>query len=505
MVLRLRLQFLVLLSVFILAVYPAWAAKKRVALVIGNAGYQTGFSLANPVNDAKDIAQQLEKLGFKVTFGTDLHKAAMDSKVRDFAETLPGADVALFFYAGHGLQVSGENYLVPVDAKLANSSALDFEMVRLDLVQRMMERETKTNILVIDACRDNPLARNLARALGTRSASIGKGLAKVEAGEGTLISFSTQPGNVALDGEGRNSPFVDALLKHIAKPGEDLSSILINVRNDVMDATARRQVPWENSALTSKFYFIFPPAPGPGPEQQIEIEFWGSVKNSRNPSVIQAYLNRYPEGIFAPVAVALIKQFEQEANAERAARESGQRRKEEDIKALELRRLEEENRAREARLAEEKRAVEFTTNSAKLKEIEDRRRTAELNHAAELRLALEEVRIAREAAKTAEEQRVAATKAAAEAKKTAVVASRENSNGNQQQRRTLRSVAIDRRIKSQLARNASRPNATRFSMTIWPAYSLTEFAQMSANTKYGKLTCTGGSRKQGIKRTCRWH
>ncbi len=145
--------------------------------------------------------------------------------------------------------------MMPIDAELSTSGALDFEMVRMDLVHRVMERETPSNIIFIDACRNNPLARNLARALGTRSIEVGRGLASVESGRGTLISFSTQPGNVALDGTGRNSPFAKALLKHMHAPGEDLSGILIRVRNDVMTDTAGKQVPWEHSALTSRIFF----------------------------------------------------------------------------------------------------------------------------------------------------------------------------------------------------------------------------------------------------------
>src|SRR4029077_8416451 len=150
--------------------------------------------------------------------GRDLDKASMDLRMRDFAQALRGAQVGLFFYIGHGLQVAGQNYLVPIDAELTTASAIDFDMVRLDLVHRAMERETNTNILIMDACRDNPLARNLARALGTRSAQIGRGFAPMESGEGTLIGFSTQPGNVALDGTGRNSPYVAALLKYMTTP-----------------------------------------------------------------------------------------------------------------------------------------------------------------------------------------------------------------------------------------------------------------------------------------------
>jgi phosphate transport system substrate-binding protein len=235
-------------------------AGKRVALVIGNSLYQYAGELPNPRNDAIDMAAGLKMHGFQVIQGLDLNKAALERKIRDFAVALDGAEVGLFFYAGHGLQVSGQNYIVPIDAQLRTPSALDFEMVRLDLVQRTMEREAPTNILFLDACRDNPLARNLAGAMGTRSANIGRGLAAAESGVGTLISFSTQPGNVALDGTGRNSPFASALVRHMSSSHDDVSAILIAVRNDVMRETQRRQVPWEHSALTGRFYFAPPEA-----------------------------------------------------------------------------------------------------------------------------------------------------------------------------------------------------------------------------------------------------
>src|SRR3954451_10110082 len=245
-----------------LCIGSAAHAAKRVALVIGNAAYRHAGELANTRNDAGDMAAALRVHGFEVLDGIDLDKAALERKIRDFAAALVGADVGVFFYAGHGLQISGTNYLVPIDAQLRSASALDFEMVRLDLVQRTMEREAPTNILFLDACRDNPLAPNLARAMGTRSADIGRGLAPAESGVGTLISFSTQPGNVALDGTARNSPFAGALIKHLRGSNDDLSAILIAVRNDVMRETQRRQVPWEHSALTGRFYFA-PNAPTP--------------------------------------------------------------------------------------------------------------------------------------------------------------------------------------------------------------------------------------------------
>lgn len=314
-------------------------AEKRVALVIGNSAYQNTAILANPTNDAKDVAEALKALGFTVIFGTDLDKASMDRKVRDFAEELSGAKLGLFFYAGHGLQYAGHNYLVPIDAKLTTAPGLDFEMVRLDLVQRSMEAESQVNLIFLDACRDNPLGRNLARAMGTRSTQIGTGLAAMESGVGTLISFSTQPGNVALDGSGRNSPYTGPFLKHIAKPGQDLSDILIAVRNDVMATTGNKQVPWEHSALRAKFYFT-PPAPVVPIEVQVETNFWEIVKNSDNIAVLQTYLDRYPKGNFADTANSLIERRKQELKSEQA-RLAGEALQVEDGKrASEVKRLE---------------------------------------------------------------------------------------------------------------------------------------------------------------------
>ena len=231
----------------------AFAAENRVALVIGNSAYQHASALVNPKNDAADMAAAAERLGFKVIKGLDLDKSGMDRTIRRFAEALKGATIGMFFYAGHGLQVSGRNYLVPIDAELKTAEALDFEMVGLDVVQRIMEAASETNVLFVDACRDNPLSRNLARAMGTRSTAIGHGLTAQEAGAGTLISFSTQPGNVAMDGTGtRNSPYAGALAKHIATQGKDLSAVLVQVRREVMATTGKRQIPWEHSALTAE-------------------------------------------------------------------------------------------------------------------------------------------------------------------------------------------------------------------------------------------------------------
>ena len=240
------------------------AADKRVALIIGNAAYTHAGALANPANDARDMAAALTELSIDVILGLDLDKRGFDTKVRDFSRALATADTGIFFYAGHGLQVAGRNYLVPVDAQLQNERDLDFEAVSLDFVLKQMEleREGKTSIVFLDACRDNPLARNLARSMGTRSASIGRGLAQVQTGVGTFIAYSTQPGNVALDGTGRNSPFTAALAKNAKAPGRNLTAVMIDVRKEVLSATNGKQVPWDHSALTGDFYFHLASAPG---------------------------------------------------------------------------------------------------------------------------------------------------------------------------------------------------------------------------------------------------
>ena len=326
-----RLQ-LVFLGLLLLAAPQASAAEeKRVALVIGNSAYRQTARLKNPGNDAADMAASLRSLGFRVIEGIDLDKSSMDAKIREFAEALAGADSGVFFYAGHGLQVGGQNYLMPVDASLTTPAALDLEMVQLDLVQRAMERAAKFNVLFVDACRDNPLAHSLAATMGSRAAEVGLGLAPSRSSLGSLISFSTQPGNVALDGIGRNSPFAAALLKRIGAPGDDLSTILINVRKDVVRATLTRQVPWEHSSLWARFYFT--PAAGappveiasaaPTPEQRRELAIWDSARGDGRAAALRTYIDRYPQGTFADLArmyVARLERWEGDGAKPRADR-----------------------------------------------------------------------------------------------------------------------------------------------------------------------------------------
>jgi uncharacterized caspase-like protein len=184
-----------------------------------------------------------------VVEGRDLGKREMEDKIREFGRKLERADLALLFYAGHGMQVAGRNYLVPVDAKLERAGDLSLDTIEVGQILAQMEAEKRVNLVFLDACRDNPLARSFSRSLGTRSTSVGSGLAAIQSAVGTLIAYATQPENVALDGDGRNSPFTAALLKHMATPSLEISALMKRVRADVIAATHEKQVPWDHSSL----------------------------------------------------------------------------------------------------------------------------------------------------------------------------------------------------------------------------------------------------------------
>jgi tetratricopeptide (TPR) repeat protein len=236
---------------------PADTGGRRVALVIGNGAYVNANPLPNPANDARDVAAALRNLGFVVIEGIDVDGAAMRRKIAEFGSKMTGASTTLLFYAGHGMQVAGENYLVPTDARLERPSSLGVEAIDVKVILADMESEKRVNLVFLDACRDNPLSRSLARSMGsTRSANIGQGLAQLNAGIGTLITFATSPDTVALDGTGRNSPFTTALLRHIRTPHLEVRSMLTRVRADVIQMTHEKQIPWDHSSLTGDFFFV---------------------------------------------------------------------------------------------------------------------------------------------------------------------------------------------------------------------------------------------------------
>jgi len=227
-------------------------AERRIALVLGNAHYQNAPALPNPVNDAQAMADRLKTLDFEVVSGFDLTKSQTQEKIAQFAKQVRGADIALFFYAGHGLQVGGNNYLLPVDAALEDETSLDFEAVQVDFILRQMSRESGIRLVFLDACRDNPLADVLAKETGSAASS---GLAEIpieNGGAGTLVAFAASPNQVAYDGSGEHSPFSAALLAHIGDANVSITETMNRVTSEVFKATAGKQRPWINVSLTTE-------------------------------------------------------------------------------------------------------------------------------------------------------------------------------------------------------------------------------------------------------------
>jgi formylglycine-generating enzyme required for sulfatase activity len=223
------------------------ATERRVALVIGNSAYKNA-PLSNPVNDATDIAYNLKKLGFKVALKTNATQRTMERAIRDFGKKLRKGGVGLFYFAGHGIQVKGSNYLVPIGAVLESEGDAKYEAVDAGLVlAKMDDAGNGLNIIILDACRNNPFARSF------RSSETG--LAKMDAPSGSILAYSTAPGSVAADGSGRNGLYTSKLLKHMVTPNLKIEEVFKGVRIDVVSASGKKQTPWESSSLMGDFYF----------------------------------------------------------------------------------------------------------------------------------------------------------------------------------------------------------------------------------------------------------
>ena len=310
---RVRLAVFSFIVVLLTAIASAPAlADKRVALVIGNSAYQNVTALDNPKNDARLMADTLRSLGFSLVGGgaqLDLDKGGIDRAVRAFGAQLQGADVALFYYAGHGVQISGANYLVPVDANPVRQSDVDFQMLDANVILRQMaDSGTKLNLVILDACRNNPFGGRGLRG-GTR------GLAQMQAPEGTLISFATQPGNVAQDGDDGDSPYTKALAQTIRKPGLDVFRTFNEVGLAVASATGGTQQPWVSlSPIKGDFYFVGPPevpvAPviaTPGPSEAERA--WAMIKDTTIVTVLDDFIRRFGDSFYATLARARLAEL----------------------------------------------------------------------------------------------------------------------------------------------------------------------------------------------------
>jgi hypothetical protein len=293
---------------------PAFAAK-RVALVMGNSAYQNVTRLANPANDSEAMSAIFKKAGFDVVeLKRDLNINGMRRALRDFSDNVRDADVAIVYYAGHGIEVEGNNYLIPVDAVLERDIDAFDEAIPLDRILTVIEPAKQLRLVILDACRDNPFNKTMKRTIGSRA--IGRGLAKVEPeSPNTLIAFAAKAGSTASDGDSRNSPFTAALVKYLPRPGLDLRRAFGYVRDDVLKATNNRQEPFIYGSLGGDDVALVPApdkttadAAKPLDDATLELAFWESIKNDKNPELFQAYLSRYPHGVFADIATINLQQ-----------------------------------------------------------------------------------------------------------------------------------------------------------------------------------------------------
>jgi hypothetical protein len=300
-------------------------ADKRVAFVVGNGAYRNVAALPNPAIDAKSMAKVLRNVGFDVVEGTNLTRDKMTERLLEFGKKAEGADVALFFYAGHGIAINGTNYLLPVDADI--KSEMDVKLgtaINIDLTLDQTMGDAKVKLVFLDACRDNPFASKIKSNNAIRSLSVQSGLAEMKSGEGTLIAFATGPGQTALDGqEGTNSPFTRALMANIAAPGVEIQQAMTKVRAQVNEETNKNQLPWGHTNLIGSVYLNpTPAAAGASADapntpavtataaSEVELEFWRSIKESNKPEELNAYLTNYPNGTFRPLALARIAELQ---------------------------------------------------------------------------------------------------------------------------------------------------------------------------------------------------
>ncbi|MBI3517212.1 MAG: SUMF1/EgtB/PvdO family nonheme iron enzyme [Proteobacteria bacterium] len=280
-------------------------AERRVALVIGNGAYQAGAALANPANDARAMSAKLRKLGFDVIAVENGTQQSMRRAIGQFSNKLTADAVSLFYYAGHGMQVNGRNYLIPIDAEISTEQTVRLETIDVDaVIDQMSMAKSRVNLVILDACRNNPYERRFRSQSG--------GLATIEAPTGTLIAYATSPGRVAADGDTGNGLYTSELLAAMDVQSAKVEDVFKRVRLNVVARSRGEQTPWEASSLTGDFYFIGPTAatataqPGAAVPTDRDVAFWYSVKDSRSAAQIQAYLDQFPQGTFAGLAKVVL-------------------------------------------------------------------------------------------------------------------------------------------------------------------------------------------------------
>ena len=379
-------------------------AEKRVALVIGNSGYQNVARLANPANDAAVIAAMLKKAGFdSVESRSDLKASDMRRALRDFGNKTRDADVAVIYYAGHGIEVDNANYLIPVDATLETDTDVYDETFALDRVLVAVESAKQLRLVILDACRDNPFAKTMKRTVASRA--IGRGLAKVEpSSPNTMIAFAAKAGSTASDGNTRNSPFATALVDHLAKPGLDLRKAFGFVRDDMLKATNNSQEPFVYGSLGGNDVALVPALSAPAPSAATHVDHDATMRRDyefalqiSSKPVWDAFIEKYPAGFFTALA---------KAHRDKLAAEETR------VVATEKARLAQEEKARLA--------AEGAKQAAQAKAAEEAKAAEQARVTAELTKKAQEVKVAEaERAKAAAQSKAAEEAKAAEAAKTA--------------------------------------------------------------------------------------
>jgi len=394
-----RSAFLFLFGfLFCLSTDPA-LADKRVALVIGMSKYQQVPRLANPARDADVVAALFKQAGFDtINNQRDLGIVDLRRVIREFSETSRDADIAVVYYAGHGIEVDGTNYLVPADAKLVSDFDIEDETVSLDRVLKALEGTKRLRLVILDACRDNPFANTMKRSLASRS--VGRGLAKIEPTmSDTLIAFAAKAGAVASDGDGTNSPFATALVRHIAEPGLDLRLAFGRVRDDVLKSTGNRQEPFVYGSLGGQTMSLVPPAAKPAdPETEARVDYELAAQVGTK-EAWDSFLASHPNGLYANLARAQTSKLaaaqESRTKADDARRDAEEQAA---LKAVELRKQLEEQSQRQTAEAKQK-----LSEQAK-KDLEEARRQVAEQAKKELDEAKRQVELAQQQAETARQQ-----------------------------------------------------------------------------------------------------